>query len=80
AEWYEDANKPDKALEEHIKISHLYPESNYWAIRSNLRAAGIFASKQQWDMACKFYGKVVKTGTEESKFAAERIKIIKERQ
>lgn len=66
-------NQPEKAIEEYLKISYLYPEATPWIIKSYLRTGRIFEDRQRWDKAQKIYEKVLVLGTLEAKFARERL-------
>ncbi|HPN87958.1 MAG TPA: tetratricopeptide repeat protein [Candidatus Omnitrophota bacterium] len=78
ADAYQLSNKQDKAIEEYLKIPYLYPKETLWIIKSYLRIGRIFEDAEKWEEANTIYNKIIKLGTEESKFAQERIDWIKE--
>lgn len=77
ADVYEMMNNTQKAIEEYLKISYLYPDDVSWIIKAQLRIGRIFEDSDQWDKAFKIYTKVKTFNTTEAKFAQERINWIK---
>ena len=75
---YELSNQLDKAVEEYLKLSYLYPEETGWIIKAYLRSARIFEDSEKWDDAKMVYQKIGQYKTEESTFAQERIDWINE--
>ena len=74
---YETANKLDQALETYLKIPYLYPKETPWVIKAYLRVGRIFEDKTDWENAKTTYQKVIDLGTDEMKFAQERLDWIK---
>jgi len=66
-------NQHDRAVEEYLKVSYLYPRDVYWVIKAYLRIARIFEDDEQWENAIITYTKILKFKTDESKFAQERL-------
>lgn len=75
---YELSNKPDKAVEEYLKLSYLYPKETSWIVKAYLRVARIFEDTEKWQEAKKVYEKIVQYKTDELKFAQERMDWINE--
>jgi len=71
-------NQHDRAIEEYLKVSYLYPNDFYWVIKAYLRIARIFEDNEQWGNAKITYTKILKFKTDESKFAQERLDWIDE--
>jgi tetratricopeptide (TPR) repeat protein len=78
-ECYEDSNNYNEALKEYLRVSYLYPRSNYWMIKSIFRSANIFERLEKWDEAKKLYEKLIALNIDESKYARERLEWIKSR-
>ncbi len=75
---YELLNKRDKALEEYLKISYLYPQETPWIVKAYLHVGRIFEDDEKWDEAKKIYQKITQLKTDELKFAQERVDWIDE--
>ena len=73
---YEVLRDTDKALENYLKIPYLYPSEVEWTIKAYLRSARIFEDSEDWEQAKTTYTKIIEQGTEESKYAKERIEWI----
>ncbi|MBN1912915.1 MAG: tetratricopeptide repeat protein [Candidatus Omnitrophica bacterium] len=73
AESKEAMNAPDEAVEEYLKVPYLYSENGILAVRSFLRVAAIYESRQAFDKAEEVYKKLISMGVEEAKYAQERI-------
>ena len=74
---YETQNKINEAAENYLKIPYLYPEETGWAVKVYLRLARIFEHQEDWENAKTIYQKIISYGTEEMKFAEERLQWIK---
>ena len=68
-----------EAQAEYLKIPELYPESTFWAIRADLSAAKILERLGRTKDALGLYEKLAALDVEESKYAKERIGIIKDK-
>lgn len=77
ADIYELANKPDEATPAYLKIPYLYPKETTWSTKAYLRLGRIFEDKGDWENAQTVYQKVIDLGTDEMKFAQERLEWIK---
>ncbi|HOW36239.1 MAG TPA: tetratricopeptide repeat protein [Candidatus Omnitrophota bacterium] len=73
ADLIENLNKPNEAVEAYLKIPYLYPDETIWAVKAYLRIARIFENAQDWENAKLTYNKIIAYGTEEVKFAQERL-------
>ena len=73
ADMAETLNKTNEASEGYLKIPYLYPAEIPWVIKAYLRLARIFEREEDWQNAKLVYQKVVAYGTDEAKFAQERI-------
>ncbi|MBI5415206.1 MAG: tetratricopeptide repeat protein [Candidatus Omnitrophica bacterium] len=71
-------NSREKAVEEYLKLVYLYPKETGWVVKAYLAAARIFEDDEKWSEARTTYEKVVRLGTDELKFAQERIDWINE--
>ncbi len=78
ADTYQISHQHDRAVEEYLKISYLYPKDVSWVIKSYLRMARIFEDSEQWTEAKITYEKITKFEADESKFAQERLDWINE--
>ncbi len=74
---FELMNKPNLAIETYLKIPYLYPQEKKWIIKAYLRMARIFEDEEDWENAKLVYNKIIDYGTEEVKFAQERLEWIK---
>ena len=77
ADMYEQANKFDEASQAYLKIPYLYPKEISWSTKAYLRLGRIFEDKGDWENARTVYQKVIDLGTDEMKFAQERLEWIK---
>ena len=77
ADTYETLNKTNEATESYLKIPYLYPQEAQWAIKAYLRLAQIFEKEEDWQNAKLVYNKIISFGTDEVKFAQERLEWIK---
>lgn len=73
AECLEEMGKTDEAISEYYGIR----ENKALMVKGVLRCARIFEERQDWDAASDAYGKIAELGVEESRFASERIELIK---
>jgi len=73
---FELLNKPEEAVENYLKIPYLYPKETPWAIKAYLRLGRIFEKEEDWENAKLIYNKVIAYGTQEVKFAQERLEWI----
>ena len=76
ADIYETLNKSNEAIEAYFKIPYLYPEETRWAIKAYLRLARIYENAEDWENAKLVYNKIIGYGTDEVKFAQERLEWI----
>ncbi len=76
ADLYETLNKPNEALEAYLKIPYLYPKETSWIVKAYLRLARVFEETKDWENAKLAYAKIIKYGTDEAKFAQERLEWI----
>jgi len=77
ADIYEMANKLDEATQAYLKIPYLYPKEISWSTKAYLRLGRIFEDKGDFENAKTVYQKVINLGTDEMKFAQERLEWIK---
>lgn len=70
---YELVNKPAEAIEAYLKIPYLYSSESTWVTKAYLRIARIFEDQKNWSDAQLTYQKIVALGTDETKFAQERL-------
>ncbi len=73
AETREAQGKADEAVQEYLQVTYLYPESGDLTVRSLLRVASIYESKENLPEALAIYKKIIAMGAPESKYAQERI-------
>lgn len=77
-ECYEALGQADKALEEFLRLTYLYPKSTYWVMRSNLKTGALFEKQGKWEEAVKTYEKLAGWNRlEEAEVARERLKWIR---
>ena len=69
--------KLDEAIEEYLKVTYLYSENNALVVKSLLRVASIYESKQNFKEAGNIYKRISITDAEEAKFAREQLERIK---
>ena len=77
ADIYEIANKLDEATQAYLKIPYLYPKEISWSTKAYLRLGRIFEDKGDFENAKTVYQKIIDLGTDEMKFAQERLEWIK---
>ncbi len=70
---YELMNKTNESVEAYLKIPYLYPKETYWVTKAYLRVGRIFENQEDWANAKTIYQKVIALGTDEVKFAQERL-------
>lgn len=70
---YETMHLADKAVEEYLKVTYLYPKDTPWVIKAYLRIARIFEELEQWEQATITYNKILTFNSDEVKFAQERL-------
>ena len=75
---YELSNKPVEAVDSYLKIPYLYPKEKGWVTKAYLRIARIFEDQENWNEAKLTYEKIIALGTDEVKFAQERLNWIDE--
>lgn len=73
AEAKEAQGRPQEAIEEYLKVTYLYTENNPLAVKSLLRVASIYEGKEKFNEAANIYQRVISLGSEEAKYARERI-------
>jgi tetratricopeptide (TPR) repeat protein len=72
--------KLDDAIEEYLKITYLYSDNNALVVKSLLRVASIYESKQNFKEAGNVYKRVSMMDVEEAGFAREQLKRIEKEQ
>ena len=77
AEVLQQEGSLDAAIEEYLKVTYLYSENNYLAVKALLRIASIYEGKENFNGATKVYQRIISMNTEEAKYAKERIGWIK---
>ena len=77
ADIYEMANKFEEATQAYLKIPYLYPKEIFWSTKAYLRLGRIFEDKGDFESAKTVYQKVIDLGTDEMKFAQERLEWIR---
>lgn len=77
ADNFELLNKSKEATDTYLKIAYLYPKESHWVTKAYLRVARIFEDQEDWENAQVIYEKIIKSGTEEVKYAQERLDGIK---
>jgi tetratricopeptide (TPR) repeat protein len=65
--------KADEAVQEYLQVTYLYPDSGDLTVKSLLRVASIYESKENFPEALAIYKKIIAMGAPESKYAQERI-------
>ena len=78
ADLHEMLNEHASAVEEYLKVPYLYKNDSEWVIKAYLRVGRIFENTEEWEKARLIYEKVLNYKTDESKYAAERLKWIEE--
>jgi TolA-binding protein len=78
AEALQAQGKSQESVEEYLKVAYMYPDNDNLAVKSLLRVAAIYENKENFKEAVNIYKRVISLGTEEAKFAQERIDWIKE--
>ncbi|MFA5060219.1 MAG: tetratricopeptide repeat protein [Candidatus Omnitrophota bacterium] len=73
ADLLETLNRSNEAVEAYFKVPYLYPNETHWISKAHLRIARIFEDDEDWENAKLIYKKIVDAGTDEVKFAQERI-------
>ena len=73
---FEMMRESNEAVDAYMKIPYLYPKETGWIIKAYLRIARIFEDNEDWDNAKLVYTKIIDYGTDEVKFAQERIEWI----
>jgi len=76
-ECLQEQHKFDAALEAYLEIPHLYQKDTIWVVKALLRCARIYEDRENWQDAIKIYQQVLAYPVAESKFAEERIELIK---
>ena len=76
AEMHETLNKTTEAIDAYLKIPYVYPAAKDLALKAYLRVGRIFEDREDWQNARVVYEKVIAYGTDEAKFARERIEWI----
>ena len=77
AEALEAKGEADEAIEEYFKVTYLSQDNNSAAIKALLRIAQIYEGRKNFSGALNVYKKIISMNTEESKFAQERVALIK---
>lgn len=73
-----EANRDyNKAIENYLKITYLYPGEVSWVVKSYLRVARIYEDNENWPEAKRIYEKIVQEKAGEAKFAEERLEWIR---
>lgn len=77
-ECYEALGNGEKALEEFLRLSYLYPKSTYWVMRSYLKIGALFEKQGKWEEAVQTYEKLTEWHRlEEAEIARRRLEWIK---
>ncbi|MDI6758311.1 MAG: tetratricopeptide repeat protein [Candidatus Omnitrophota bacterium] len=66
----------DEAIEEYLKVTYLYSESNDLALKALLRVAKIYEDEESFKKAGSIYKRIISMGNEEAKYARERLEWI----
>ncbi|MCX5703926.1 MAG: tetratricopeptide repeat protein [Candidatus Omnitrophica bacterium] len=77
AEVLERQGSVDLAIEEYLKVTYLYAESNSQAVKALLRVASIYEGRENFKEAVNIYQRILSLNAEEAKYAQERIDWIK---
>jgi TolA-binding protein len=67
----------DEAVEEYLKTTYLYTQDKDLTVKAFLRVAQIYEDKENFKEAFAIYQRIVSGGTEEAKYAQERMEWIK---
>ncbi|MCK9603942.1 MAG: tetratricopeptide repeat protein [Candidatus Omnitrophica bacterium] len=65
--------KSEEAIEEYLKVTYLYSQDKGLMTKSLLRIAGLYEDKENFKEASSIYQKIISSGTEEAKYAQERL-------
>jgi tetratricopeptide (TPR) repeat protein len=79
AEALSAQGKIDDAIEEYLKVGYLYPGDIKLVVKADLRVGALYEEKGNLKEAANIYRKIVGMNVEESKYAQERIDLIKQR-
>jgi tetratricopeptide (TPR) repeat protein len=69
----ETLDKSQEAVQAYLRIPYLFPDEKAWAIKAYLRIGRIFENTHDWENARMVYHKIIEYGTDEAKFAEERL-------
>lgn len=79
AEALEAGSEFDAAVKQYILAADLYARSSHSRVRALLRAAKLSEDKENFKQALEIYKRIIEEGTQEAKFAQERIEWINSR-
>ena len=79
ADTYETMGNMESAVEYYLKIPVQYADQTGWLVKAYLRVAKIFEDRKDWEGAKVSYQKIIQLNTDESKYAQERLDLIKKK-
>jgi tetratricopeptide (TPR) repeat protein len=79
ADTYELLGNIEKAVDYYLKVPALYRDQTTWIVKSYLRVAKIYEDRKDWEGAKVTYQKIVQFNVEESKFALDRLELLKKK-
>lgn len=79
ADAYESLDRIEEAVDYYLKIPTQYHDQTTWVVKAYLRVAKIFEDRKDWEGARVTYQKIVQLKVDESKFALERLDLLKKK-
>lgn len=77
AECQEGGNNPESAQGAYSAIAYAHEEDIPWVVKGLLRSAALYEEKRDWQKAIEQYEKIGVFKAEETKFAQERIELLR---
>ncbi len=72
-------NRMEEAVDYYLKIPAQFPDQVAWVVKAYLRVAKIFEDSKDWEGARVTYQKIIQLKTDESKYAQERLDLMKKK-
>lgn len=79
ADTYELLGNIEKAVDYYLKVPTLYRDQTTWIVKSYLRVAKIYEDRKDWEGAKVTYQKIIQLNVEESRFALDRLELLKKK-
>ncbi len=79
ADAYEALSRIDEAVDFYLKIPVQFPDQTTWVVKAYLRVAKIFEDRKDWEGAKVTYQKIVQLKVDESRYALERLDMLKKK-